>query len=74
MGSMNSTVIVLPVILGCGVAVVMGWAISHRFIRPEESKEVPQDVVAQQAQYMREVRLRHHDDLAMSMGGRRVLE
>ncbi|TKA78281.1 hypothetical protein B0A55_04740 [Friedmanniomyces simplex] len=68
---MDDTLIVLLIICGCGVAVFMGWAISHRFMPGDASNEVHPDAAAQQAQYMREVRLRHHDNLAAGMGGKR---
>ncbi|KAK3074996.1 hypothetical protein LTR53_002093 [Teratosphaeriaceae sp. CCFEE 6253] len=70
---MQNSVIVLLVICACGISVFMGWALSHRFMKPDSDKEQHPDAAAQQAQYMRKVRLRHHDDLAVGMGGQRAL-
>ncbi|RMX77332.1 hypothetical protein D0867_16639, partial [Hortaea werneckii] len=55
-------------ICGAGVLVFIGWAVSHRFVQPPEAKE-PAAGDFNQAQYMREVRLRHQDQLAAIMGG-----
>lgn len=55
-------------ICGAGVLVFIGWAVSHRFVQPPEAKE-PVAGDFNQAQYMREVRLRHQDQLAAIMGG-----
>jgi len=70
---LDNSVIVLFIIMGCGVSIVMGWAISHRFMAQTEEPQLHPDAATQQAQYMREVRLRHHDVLAVGMGGRRAL-
>ncbi|RMY64059.1 hypothetical protein D0863_10093, partial [Hortaea werneckii] len=55
-------------ICGAGVAVFIGWAVSHRFVKSAEAKE-PAAGDFNQAQYMREVRLRHQDHLAATFGG-----
>ncbi|KAK5114134.1 hypothetical protein LTR62_002704 [Meristemomyces frigidus] len=69
---MNATVVVLCVIVGCGVTVLMGWALTHRLFPSDVAP--PEDADGSQARYMREVRLRHHDDLAAGLGARAVLE
>ena len=69
----DHTVIVLCVIIGAGASVVLGWAIAHHFESPAAGDNDVRTQEADQAIYMREVRLRHHDDLAMMFGGRRAL-
>ncbi|KAI6827405.1 hypothetical protein KC332_g13997 [Hortaea werneckii] len=64
----SQSLIVLCCICGAAVAVFIGWAVSHRFVKPAETKE-PASGDFNQAQYMREVRLRHQDQLAGIMGG-----
>lgn len=54
------------IIVGAAVLLFVGWAITHRFIKSPEEREVPNDW--SQAQYMREVRVRHIDDLAARVG------
>jgi len=46
---------------------------SQRFFPQAEETRQSADAATQQAQYMREVRLRHHDDLAAMNGGKKVL-
>lgn len=72
----NNSVIVLGVILGAGVAVFLGWAMTHRFQQTAGENVTNHEGLGtdfSQAQYMREVRLRHHDDLAAAFGGRRAM-
>ncbi|KAI7468547.1 hypothetical protein KC351_g13581 [Hortaea werneckii] len=69
----SHSLIVFCCICGAGVAVFIGWAVSHRFVKPAEAKE-PAAGDFNQAQYMREVRLRHQDQLAGIMGGFSALE
>ncbi|KAI7281970.1 hypothetical protein KC345_g3794 [Hortaea werneckii] len=64
----SHSLIVFCCICGAGVAVFIGWAVSHRFVKPVEAKE-PAAGDFNQAQYMREVRLRHQGQLAGIMGG-----
>ncbi|KAI7216007.1 hypothetical protein KC333_g5091 [Hortaea werneckii] len=64
----SHSLIVFCCICGAGVAVFIGWAVSHRFVQPPVAKE-PAAGDFNQAQYMREVRLRHQDQLAAVMGG-----
>ncbi|KAI7549271.1 hypothetical protein KC331_g3899 [Hortaea werneckii] len=64
----SHSLIVFCCICGAGVLVFIGWAVSHRFVQPPEAKE-PAAGDFNQAQYMREVRLRHQDRLAAVMGG-----
>ncbi|KAI7236014.1 hypothetical protein KC330_g3969 [Hortaea werneckii] len=68
----SHTLITFCCICGAGVAVFIGWAVSHRFVQPPEAKE-PAAGDFNQAQYMREVRLRHQDQLAAVMGGASAL-
>lgn len=54
--------------------VFIGWAVTHRFYQQELRPSV--EGLGQefsQVQYMREVRLRHHDQLAAMYGGRYAL-
>lgn len=70
----DQSIVVLCCIVGAGVAVFMGWAISHRFYDvPTRNGIADTANEFSQAQYMREVRLRHHDDIAMAFGGQRAL-
>ncbi|KAI6841542.1 hypothetical protein KC340_g2481 [Hortaea werneckii] len=69
----SHTLITFCCICGAGVLVFIGWAVSHRFVQPPEAKE-PAAGDFNQAQYMREVRLRHQDRLAAVMGGVSALE
>ncbi|RMZ12680.1 hypothetical protein D0862_02564 [Hortaea werneckii] len=68
----SQSLIVFCCICGAGVLVFIGWAVSHRFVPPAEAKE-PAAGDFNQAQYMREVRLRHQDQLAAVMGGASAL-
>lgn len=55
--------------------VFIGWAVTHRFYQQELRPNV--EGLGQefsQVQYMRELRLRHHDQLAAMYGGRYALE
>ncbi|KAK4541982.1 hypothetical protein LTR36_007182 [Oleoguttula mirabilis] len=72
----NNSLIVLCCIAGAGIAVFLGWAMTHRFTRPvpDATTHAGLGNDFSQAQYMREVRLRHHDDLAVAFGGRRALD
>jgi len=71
----NQPSVVVPVcIFGSGAAVLLCWAAAHHFTAqvPRDTSHLPGAEFSQE-RYMREVRLRHHDDLAAVMGGKRVL-
>ncbi|EMD00479.1 hypothetical protein BAUCODRAFT_144143 [Baudoinia panamericana UAMH 10762] len=73
----NYTLITLAIIAGCGVCVLLGWAVAHQFFPDTTTSSRHQHeggMEFDQQQYMREVRLRHHEDLAAMFGGRRVLD
>lgn len=63
---------VFLIIAGSGLFVLMGWAVAHHF-----HQDVPTETTHMagreydQAVYMREVRLRHHEDIAAVVGGGR---
>ncbi|TKA34258.1 hypothetical protein B0A50_00238 [Salinomyces thailandicus] len=71
MGVSNAA-IVFFVIIGAAAGVALGWAMTHRFFIPVGRREDPDSARndASQAQYMREVRLRHQEDLAATQYGR----
>ena len=69
----SHTLIVLAVIVGAGVSVLLGWSITHHFESPGAGDIDLPAQEANQAIYMREVRLRHHDELATMFGGQRAL-
>ncbi|KAI7155806.1 hypothetical protein KC331_g3842 [Hortaea werneckii] len=64
--------VVAIAICGALAAIGMGWALTHRFYmnkgREEAAAQNPGSGYSQ-AQYMREVRLRHQEDLAASQYG-----
>jgi len=64
--------VVAIAICGALAAIGMGWALTHRFYMNKQREEVqmPSSSGYSQAQYMREVRLRHQEDLAASQYGR----
>lgn len=70
----SDQLIVLCCIIGAGVLVFMGWAVTHRFYQ-QESRPIVEGLGQEfsQAQYMREVRLRNHDQIASMNGGRYAL-
>ncbi|KAI6796442.1 hypothetical protein KC361_g4424 [Hortaea werneckii] len=64
--------VVAIAICGALAAIGLGWALTHRFYMNKGREEAAQNVGSgySQAQYMREVRLRHQEDLAASQYGR----
>lgn len=64
--------VVAIAICGALAAIGMGWALTHRFYMNKGREEAAQNPGSgySQAQYMREVRLRHQEDLAASQYGR----
>ncbi|RMY64068.1 hypothetical protein D0863_10092 [Hortaea werneckii] len=64
--------VVAIAICGALAAIGLGWALTHRFYMNKQREEVqtPSSGGYSQAQYMREVRLRHQEDLAASQYGR----
>lgn len=65
MGNMNSQVVVLVVIIAAGAAVLIGYATTRYFVGrvPDGDTEGPGSDF-NQANYMREVRLRNSEQLA----------
>lgn len=66
---MDDQVVVLLVIVGAGLAILMGWAATHRFYLPgpkEDTQTAGNEF--SQVQYMREVRLRNMEGIAGSYG------
>merc|ERR1712014_105422 len=63
--------VVAIAICGALAAIGMGWALTHRFYMNKQREEGVQNPSSgySQAQYMREVRLRHQEDLAASQYG-----
>ena len=71
--AISDAAVVLFVILGAAAAVGLGWAATHRFFIPTGGSRddvEPGRSEFSQAQYMREVRLRHQEDLAATQYGR----
>ena len=73
--SVPTQVVVLLVIIGAGVAVLIGWAITNQFQPSQGARDLSgfSNGDYSQAQYQRELRLRHQDEIASSMGGRRAM-
>lgn len=73
--TISNSLVVLFIIMGAGIAVFIGWAMTHRFQGangPRDDTETAGKEFSQ-VQYMRDLRMRHVEDLAAMMGGRRVL-
>ena len=67
--SLPSQVIVLICIGGAGLSVLMAYAIGHRIMGPDRPQlDVEAGREFSQAQYMREVRLRNCDNIAVMTG------
>ena len=69
---MDANLIVLLIILGAGLAVLMGYGATHVLFRASPGKSDVEGLVASadeltQLQYMRQVRLRNLDVLAASV-------
>ncbi|GAB1741588.1 hypothetical protein NU219Hw_g6813t1 [Hortaea werneckii] len=69
--ALGAEAVVAIAICGALAAVGMGWALTHRFYLQNRREEVVETGGSgySQAQYMREVRLRHQEDLAASQYG-----
>lgn len=72
MSTKEAAIVVCACIGGSAIGVFICWAMTHRFILPTSSSSLESGDFSQ-AQYMREVRMRHQDDLAASLGGKRAL-
>ncbi|TKA30951.1 hypothetical protein B0A50_01919 [Salinomyces thailandicus] len=64
--------IIVCIIVGAAAGVALGWSITHRFwVQGKSDGTAPTEASAaggEQASYMRDVRLRHHDNLASDYG------
>ncbi|KAI7216004.1 hypothetical protein KC333_g5092 [Hortaea werneckii] len=69
--ALGAEAVVAIAICGALAAVGIGWALTHRFYLNKGREEAAQSLGSDysQAQYMREVRLRHQEDLAASQYG-----
>lgn len=73
--AISNSAIIVCIIFGAIAAVGMGWGITHRFWMARRNEDGTAQVEAgaaggrfEQAQYMREVRIRHQDNLASDYG------
>lgn len=64
----SNPVIVLAVVAGAGFAVLMGYATARFFLDDDQKDNRTPGQEFEQAQYMREIRLRNHEDIAASLG------
>lgn len=67
----NYPLLVFLVILGCAAGVMLAWAGAH-FWTARYAKPAITGPSAEQAQYMREVRLKNVEDLAYGGGTKRT--
>ena len=73
--AISHSAIIVCIIVGALAGVGMGWGITHRFWMARRGEDGTASTEAgaaaghfEQAQYMREVRLRHQDNLAADYG------